>query len=115
MLRGSSVTPVWRAVTKVASTTRWAAAKAAATSPFSAVRVKQRLSPSAGWITTAPGASAVSMSSCAGSGCQSTASAATPSSAAARLSATTATTGSPCQVARSSGSGYCGADFMPFR
>ena len=33
----------------------------------------------------------------------------------ARLSATTAATASPTQVARSSGSGSCGADFMPLR
>ena len=37
------------------------------------------------------------------------------SSASARLSAATATTGSPCQQARSTASGCCGADFMPLR
>jgi hypothetical protein len=36
-------------------------------------------------------------------------------SATARLSATTAATASPTQVAVLSGSGSCGADFMPLR
>ena len=68
---------------------------------------------SSGWITGAPGASAASASTTGGSGSQSTRTRAHPSSASARDSATTATTGSPCHTALSTASGYCGADFMP--
>ena len=55
------------------------------------------------------------MSVTAGSSSNSTATRSAASSAARRLAATTATTASPCQQARSSASGYCGADLMPWR
>ncbi len=55
------------------------------------------------------------MSTAAGSGSYSILTRATASSATARVSATTAATASPAHVARSSGRGSCGADFMPFK
>ena len=58
-------------------------------------------------------ASAVSFSFAAGSSCHSTSISSTASSASARLCATTIATASPCQQARSTAIGYCGADFMP--
>ena len=58
---------------------------------------------------------AVAASVTAGSTSQSIATSSAASSALARLSATTATTASPCQVAVSRGSAYCGADFRPSR
>jgi hypothetical protein len=114
-LRGSSVTPVWRPNSNVVSTTASARAKASSTPPVSSVRVKHRLSPSSGWMTGVDGSSADSMSTTGGSRSKSTCSTCNASSACSRVSATMATTGSPCQQARSMASGYCGADFMPAR
>src|SRR5919106_1024570 len=115
MARGSSVTPVWRPKRKVCSTTAAADANAASTSPTSSLRSKVKLSPRSGWITGVPASSAVSMSVTAGSSSKSTATSSTASSAARRLAATTATTASPCQQARSTASGCCGADLIPWR
>jgi len=99
----------------VASATTSAAAKAASTPPVSRLRVKHRLSPSSGWISGVAGSSAVCISVTAGRSCHSTCRCCSASSACARVSATTATTGSPCQQARSIASACCGADFMPAR
>ena len=102
-----------RPVSNVSRYTASAALNAASTSP-DLIRVSStRLSPSSGWMTVAPGASAASASTTGGSGSHVTRTRAQPSSASARDSATTATTGSPCHTALSSASGYCGADFMP--
>ena len=64
-------------------------------------------------VSVAPGASTASASTTGGSASQVTRTRAQPSSASARDSATTATTGSPCQTALSTASGYWGADFIP--
>ena len=66
-------------------------------------------------MTVVAGSSAVSASVTDGSTSQSIFTSSAASSALARLSATTATTASPCQVAVSSGSAYCGADLRPWR
>ena len=113
--RGSLVTPVWRPKWKVVSITASAAAKPLSTSPASCLRSKQRLSPSSAWMTSVAASSAVSMSTTGGSSAYSIATSSAASSASARVRATTATTASPCQQARSMASGYCGADLMPLR
>ena len=77
--------------------------------------LEDRLSPRSGWMTGVALSSAVSMSATGGSICQAIEILATASSATARLSATTAATASPAQVAVVSGRGSCGADFMPLR
>ena len=55
----------------------------------------------------------MALSVTAGSSCHSTWMRSAASSASARVRATTMATGSPTQQARSTASGYCGADFMP--
>ena len=64
-------------------------------------------------MTGDPGASAVFLSATTGSSCHSMRTRSAASSASARVRATTITTGSPTQQARSTAIGYCGADFMP--
>ncbi len=64
-------------------------------------------------MSVAPGASAASASTTGGSGSHVTRTRAQPSSARARDSATTATTGSPCHTALSTASGYCGRRLHP--
>src|SRR5262249_12518816 len=65
--------------------------------------------------TEVVGSSAVVGSVTADNTSQVTRTRATPSSAIARLSATTAATGSPCQDALPTASGRCIADFMPWK
>jgi len=66
-------------------------------------------------MTGVDGSSAVSGSVTAANGSHSTRTRETPSSAMARLSATTAATGSPCHEALPMARGRCMADFIPWK
>ena len=103
--RGSSGMCVCRCWEKRASTTRCAAAKAASTSPAANSWRATRLEASAGSTRMAPGARAASIEAQADSGRYSTSMASAASSAASRVSATMATTGSPAKRTRSTGKG----------
>ena len=105
------MTPVCRPKSNVPSTICLAAANPASTSPLLAVRSYILLSPNSGCSTGVSGFSAVSMSATGVFSVQSTVISSAASSAIERVSATTATTGSPCQVARSTARAYCGTDF----